>query len=94
MQCEKLRGTGLGKLVRLKEWVLNVVKRNYDAELLAADQLDDRCVVGLEGVIRLAYWDNNGHRRLDVQGFAPSDRWGDLPAHQPPGESLTEAAQA
>jgi hypothetical protein len=50
--------------------------------------------VGLEGVIRLAYWGNDGHRRLDVQGFAPSERWGDLPAHQPPCESLTEATQA
>ena len=67
---------------------------NYDAELLAADELDDRRVVGLEGVIRLAYWGNNGHRRLDVQGFAPSERWGDLSVPPPGGDSLTEAAQA
>jgi len=74
-------------------WFLNDF--NYDAELLAADELDDRRVVGLEGVIRLAYWGNDGHRRLDVQGFAPSERWGDLAVHQqPPCESLTEAAQA
>jgi hypothetical protein len=73
-------------------WFLNDF--NYDAELLAADELDDRRVVGLEGVIRLAYWGNDGHRRLDVQGFAPSERWGDLSVHQPPCESLTEAAQA
>ena len=73
-------------------WFLNDF--NYDAELLAVDELDDRRVVGLEGVIRLAYWGNDGHRRLDVQGFAPSERWGDLPVHQPPCESLTEAAQA
>ncbi len=73
-------------------WFLNDF--NYDAELLAADELDDRRVVGLEGVIRLAYWGNDGHRRLDVQGFAHSERWGDLPVHQPPCESLTEAAQA
>jgi hypothetical protein len=66
---------------------------NYDAELLAADELDDRRVVGLEGVIRLAYWGNDGHRRLDVQGFAPSERWGDL-SQQPPKESLPEAARA
>ena len=73
-------------------WFLNDF--NYDAELLAADELDDRRVVGLEGVIRLAYWGDDGHRRLDVQGFAPSERWGDLSVHQPPCESLTEAAQA
>jgi hypothetical protein len=66
---------------------------NYDAELLAADELDDRRVVGLEGVIRLAYWGNDAHRRLDVQGFAPSERWGDLSVAQPASESLPEAAQ-
>ena len=67
---------------------------NYDAELLAADELDDRRVVGLEGVIRLASWGNEGHRRLDVQGFAPSERWGDLSVHPPRCESLTEATPA
>jgi hypothetical protein len=67
---------------------------NYDAELLAADELDDRRVVGLEGVIRLAYWGNNGHRRLDVQGFAPSERWGDQSVPPSAGDSMTEATQA
>ncbi len=47
----------------------------YDAELLAAEELDDRRVVGLEGVIRLAYWGTDGSRRLDVEGFAPTERW-------------------
>jgi len=67
---------------------------NYDADLLAAEELDDRRVVGLEGVIRLAYWGNDGHRRLDVEGFAPRERWGDLSVHQPPGESLPAAGPA
>ena len=73
-------------------WFLNDF--DYDAELLAADELDDRRVVGLEGVIRLAYWGNDGHRRLDVQGFAPRERWSDLAVYQPAGESLIEAAPA
>ncbi len=50
----------------------------YDAELLAAEELDDRRVVGLEGVIRLAYWGTDGSRRLDVEGFAPTERWEEL----------------
>jgi hypothetical protein len=73
-------------------WFLNDF--NYDAELLATDELDDRRVVGPEGVVRLAYWGNNGHRRLGVQGFAPSERWGELSVHQPTCENLPEAAQA
>jgi hypothetical protein len=54
-------------------WFLHAF--NYDTQLLAAEEVDDLHVVGLEGIIRLAYWGNNGRRRLDVQGFAPNDRW-------------------
>jgi len=50
----------------------------YDAELLAAEELDDRRVVGLEGVIRLGYWGSDGHRRLDVEGFAATERWPEI----------------
>ena len=72
-------------------WFLHDFK--YDADLLAADDLDDRRVVGLEGVIRLAYWGHDGHRRLGVQGFAPSERWEAGPGPQPTGASLTGRAQ-
>jgi len=50
----------------------------YDQELMAAEELDDRQVVGLEGVIRLAFWGTNGQRHLDVQGFAPKEEWTEL----------------
>ena len=73
-------------------WFL--VDFNYDPELLAAEQLDDRRVVGLEGVIRLAYWGDDGRRRLDVQGFAPSERWSELTAQPPSPETVSEAVQA
>ena len=56
-------------------WFLRAFR--YDAELFAAEELDDRHVVGLEGVIRLAYW-GDARRRLDVEGFAFSERWGQL----------------
>jgi hypothetical protein len=60
----------------------------YDPELLAAEELDDRRVVGLEGVIRLSYWGMNGHRRLDVQGFAKLDRWAELSQGVQPVEQV------
>ena len=50
----------------------------YDHNLMAAEELDDRQVVGLEGVIRLAFWGTHGQRRLDVQGFAPKEEWAEL----------------
>ena len=57
-------------------WFL--VDFGYDSDLFNADELDDRRVLGLEGVIRLAHWGTDGHRRLDVEGFAPISRWEEL----------------
>ena len=66
----------------------------YDAELLAAEELDDRRVVGLEGVIRLAYWGTDGSRRLDVEGFAPTERWAELCSSPTPSPATAETARA
>lgn len=93
----------LGRLVRTRlychdralwklRWFLSDF--GYDAELLLAEELDDRRVVGLEGVIRLAYWGTDGSRRLDVQGFAPSERWAELCQAQTPSPATAEAARA
>ncbi len=71
-------------------WFLRAFR--YDRELMAADELDDRRVVGLEGVIRLAYW-GDVRRRLDVEGFALSERWGYLSSDQAPVESRPELAK-
>ena len=65
----------------------------YDTELMAAEELDDRRVVGLEGVIRLAYWGADGHKRLDVQGFAPSERWEELSGEPAPSTASTESTR-
>ncbi len=72
-------------------WFLRAFR--YDAELFAAEELDDRHVVGLVGVIRLVYW-GDARRRLDVEGFAFSERWGHLSGEPQPAESRTEVAQA
>ena len=66
----------------------------YDADLLATEELDDRRVVGLEGVIRLAYWGADGHRRLDVQGFASAERWAGLCHESQPASVAAPGATA
>ncbi len=73
-------------------WFLNDFA--YDAELLAAEELDDRRVVGLEGVIRLAYWGTNGQRRLDVHGFAPAERWEEISKNRQAGSPQTGGGEA
>jgi hypothetical protein len=64
----------------------------YDPELMAAGELDDCRVVGLEGVIRLSYWGLNGQKRLDVQGFAKLERWAELSQAAQPAEQVSAAS--
>ena len=66
----------------------------YDHELMAAEELDGRQVVGLEGVIRLAFWGTDGQRRLDVQGFAPKEEWAELSERMGAGKPVAVEAEA
>ena len=66
----------------------------YDSDLFNADELDDRRVIGLEGVIRLAHWGTDGHRRLDVEGFAAISRWEELSRQMPTSISPVQQASA
>jgi hypothetical protein len=66
----------------------------YDEDLLAAEELDDRQVIGLEGVIRLGFWGANGHRHLDVQGFAPKEEWVELSERMSAGSPAVVEAEA
>ncbi len=65
----------------------------YDRDLMAAEELDDRRAVGLEGIIRLDYWGGDGHRRLDVQGFARAERWTELTRGSQSEDTSTRPSQ-
>src|SRR5438552_584765 len=65
-------------------WKLNWFLRDfgYDRELLDEDEVDERRLVGLVGVIKISnvVYDNMALTRFD--GFAPEDRWNELsPSH-------------
>ncbi len=48
----------------------------YDTDLLDRIELDEKALVGLRGVIRVSYTNMvNGHRLLNLEAFAPADRW-------------------
>jgi hypothetical protein len=66
---------------------------HYDPELMVAEELDDRRVVGLEGVIRLAHWGADGRKRLDVQAFASSERWEELSGEPAPCTASAEGTR-
>ena len=58
-------------------WKLNWFLRDfgYDAELLGQDEIDDRNLVGLRGVVKISHVVVNGASLLNLDGFAPASQW-------------------
>jgi len=58
-------------------WKLNWFLRDfgYDAELLGQDEIDDKNLVGLRGVVKISHIVVNGASLLNLDGFAPSSHW-------------------
>ena len=61
-------------------WKLNWFLRDfgYDAELLGRDEVDERQLVGLKGVVKISHIVFNSTSWLRLDGFAPSSRWEEL----------------
>lgn len=58
-------------------WKLNWFLRDfgYDNERLARDEIDDRALVGLTGIVRVSHSAVNGRTFLNLDGFAPATDW-------------------
>ena len=52
----------------------------YDAELLGKDEIDDKALVGLQGVTKISHVVVRGTSLLKLDGFAPSSQWEELSA--------------
>jgi hypothetical protein len=61
-------------------WKLNWFLRDfgYDTEAMERDELDERQVLGLEGVVKISNVVYDGMRLLRFDGFAPASRWEEL----------------
>jgi hypothetical protein len=61
-------------------WKLNWFLRDfgYDTELLGRDEVDERQLVGLQGVVKISHIVFNGASLLRFDGFASADRWEEL----------------
>ncbi len=61
-------------------WKLSWLLRDfgYDAELLGRDELDEKRLVGLTGVVKITHTIVNGTSLLNFDGFAPAARWEEL----------------
>jgi hypothetical protein len=70
-------------------WKLSWFLRDfgYDSDLMGRDEVDEKAVVGLRGVLRTSRTVLNGRSFLNLDGFAPADDWGDVsvPCVEQPG---------
>jgi len=61
----------------------------YDSELLGQDEVDEKAVVGLRGIVKVSHTQLNGRSYLNLEGFAPAAQWEELSV-----VAVTEAREA
>ncbi len=61
-------------------WKLNWFLRDfgYDPELLGHDELDEKALSGLSGIVRVSNKTFDANSFLSLEGFAPAERWPEL----------------
>src|ERR1700719_4053137 len=62
-------------------WRLNWFLRDfgYDAELLSRDQVDEKSLRDLKGIVRTSHITLNGRSYQNLDAFAPASEWEALP---------------
>jgi hypothetical protein len=63
-------------------WKLNWFLRDfgYDPDLLNRDQVDEKALLNLRGVVRTSHVTLNGRSFQNLEAFAPAGNWGELAA--------------
>jgi hypothetical protein len=76
-------------------WKLNWFLRDfgYDTELLGRDEIDEKSLVGLRGVIKISHVVVNGTSLLNLDGFAPAGQWEELSSASPANVAHSEVAR-
>lgn len=64
----------------------------YDSDLLGHDEIDDKNLVGLRGVVKISHTVLNGTTLLNLDGFAPASQWEELSGVSPARASGPEPA--
>jgi hypothetical protein len=76
-------------------WKLNWFLRDfgYDTELLGRDEIDEKSLIGLRGVIKISHTVVNGTSLPNLDGFAPSVQWQQLSSAFPVSLAVWEASK-
>ncbi len=65
----------------------------YDTELLGRDEIDEKSLVGLCGVVKISHVVVNGASLLNLDGFAPASQWEELASAPPANVAGSEVAR-
>jgi hypothetical protein len=68
----------------------------YDPELLAHEQVDEKALPGLQGVVKISHTVINGISLINLDGFAPASQWEELsttPIYNPAVSKSEKAAR-
>ena len=80
---EPLAGRSLSGRLHCTEralWKQNWFLRDfgYDSDLLSRDQVDEKALINLRGVVRTSHVTLNGRSFQDLEAFAPAVEWEEL----------------
>ena len=75
-------------------WKLSWFLRDfgYDTEMLGRDEVDEKALVGLRGVVKISHTTVHGTSLLNLDGFAPASQWEELSAALPAEVGRSEVA--
>jgi len=76
-------------------WKLNWFLRDfgYDPDLLGRDEIDERSLFGLRGVVKISHTVVNGTSLLNLDGFAPAIQWEQLSGVSPANLAAAEVSK-
>jgi hypothetical protein len=66
----------------------------YDPELMAHEQVDEKSLSGLRGVVKISHAMLNGISLVNLDGFAPASQWAELAAAPISSASRSNAEEA
>ena len=66
----------------------------YDTELLAHEQVDEKALLGIRGVVKISHTVINGISLVNLDGFAPASQWEELSAAAVSSASRLNDAEA
>jgi hypothetical protein len=66
----------------------------YDPELFAHEQVDEKALEGLRGVVKISHTVLHGNSLVNLDGFAPASQWEELSSAPGSNVSRSETSEA